>query len=128
MNDVVVDTSVWIDFLTGRATPVFEAALSEGAVVVPPLVVAELVSGATSVRDRASLVELLQDLPLHDCPFTHWIRVGELRQSLAKKGVTVSTPDAHIAQCALDRGSLLLSRDAVFTRIARSRPLRVRPG
>ncbi len=75
---------------------------------------------------RASLVELLQDLPLHDCPFTHWIRVGELRQSLAKKGVTVSTPDAHIAQCALDRGSLLLSRDAVFTRIARSRTLRVR--
>lgn len=128
VNDVVVDTSVWIDFLAGHPTPVFEAALADGAVVVPPLVVAELVSGTTSARDRASVVGLLQDLPLHDCSFEHWIRVGELRQGLAKTGVKVSTPDAHIAQCALERDALLLSRDAVFGRIARSRGLRVRPG
>jgi hypothetical protein len=33
-----------------------------------------------------------------------------------------------VAQCALDRDALLLSRDDVFKRIARLQPLRVRPG
>jgi len=33
--------------------------------------------------------------------------------------VTVSTPDAHVAQCALDAGALLWSRDGIFQRIAK---------
>jgi predicted nucleic acid-binding protein len=39
--------------------------------------------------------------------------------------LSVSTPDAHVAQCALDRAALLLSRDAVFGRVARLSALRV---
>jgi len=70
----------------------------------------------------------LQDFPLHETPLAHWIRVGELRRRLRHKGLAVSTPDAHVAQCALDRGALLLSGDAVFARIARLCPLRLRAG
>jgi predicted nucleic acid-binding protein len=51
--------------------------------------------------------------------------VGDLRRHLADKGVSVSTPDAHIAQCAIDREALLLTRDAVFERIAKVTTLRV---
>jgi len=54
--------------------------------------------------------------------------VGDLRRRLAGRGVSVSTPDAHVAQCALDRGALLLSRDAIFLRIAQTSELRVQPG
>jgi hypothetical protein len=42
--------------------------------------------------------------------------------------LSVSTPDAHVAQCALDRDGLLLSHDAVFVRIAHLVPLRVARG
>ena len=65
---------------------------------------------------------------MHETPLEHWIRVGDLRRRLADRGVSVSTPDAHVAQCALERGALLLTRDAVFLRIAQTSELRVQPG
>jgi len=128
VSDVVVDTSTWVEFLAGRPAPELEAALAAGAVVVPPIVVAELVGGARSARDRRAVIDLLRDLPSHETPFDHWLRAGDLRRRLRNKGESISTPDAHVAQCALDRDGVLLSRDAVFERIARLEPLRVRPG
>jgi predicted nucleic acid-binding protein len=53
------------------------------------------------------------------------VRVGELRLRLRSGGLSVSTPDAHVAQCALDREALLLSNDRIFGRIARMVKLRV---
>ena len=128
MSGVVVDTSVWIEYFAGRPASGLEEALAHGLVVLPPLVVAELISGAWRPRDQEAMTDLVQEIPLHETPVTHWIRVGELRRYLKDKGVSVSTPDAHVAQCALDREALLLSRDAVFDRIARVSALRVRPG
>jgi tRNA(fMet)-specific endonuclease VapC len=122
---VVVDTSAWVEFLAGRAVPLLEDALAQGAVVLPPIVVAELVSGARRPRDRAAIADLVADIPSHETPVAHWVRVGALRLRLRAKGLSVSTPDAHVAQCALDRGGILLSYDAVFARIARLTALRV---
>ncbi len=124
MAGVIVDTSVWIDFFAGNPAPELEEALSAGSAVIPPLVVAELVSGASG-EQRGMLGELLQDAPVHETPLDHWIRVGDLRRELAREGVAVTIPDAHVAQCALDRDAVLLSRDAAFTRIARHTRLRL---
>lgn len=122
---LVVDTSAWIDFFGGETVPLLEDALAIGSVVLPPVVVAELVSGVQKGASRTALIDLLEDLPLHETPREHWIRVGELRRALSEKGLTVSTPDAHVAQCALDRDALLLSHDRVFPRIARHSSLRL---
>jgi predicted nucleic acid-binding protein len=123
--DVIVDTSVWIELLAGRESPDAERALADGAVVIPPLVVAELVSGASTPAGRQAVGELLQELPVHEAPLEHWIRVGDLRRTLGGKGVNATVPDAHIAQCALDRDAILLSRDAIFAKIARYTRLRL---
>jgi len=128
VSGVVADTSVWIEFFAGRAAPALEDALAHGLVVLPPLVVAELVSGARRKADRASIARLVEELPVHETPLDHWVRVGELRRALLDRGLSVSTPDAHVAQCALDRDALLLSRDGVFARIARSVNLKVGSG
>jgi len=128
VSAVVADTSAWIELFAGRRAPALEDALRHGLVVLPPLVVAELISGARRPRDRASIQSLVEELPVHETPLEHWIRVGDLRRRLAGRGVSVSTPDAHVAQCALDRGALLLSRDAIFLRIAQTSELRVQPG
>ena len=125
MSGVIADTSVWIDFLVGVPTPSLEEALARGVVVLPPIVVAELVSGARRARERTAIEDLLQELPLHETPRSHWVRVGDLRRSLRAKGVTASTPDAHVAQCAIDRDALLLARDAIFPLIARHSSLRL---
>jgi predicted nucleic acid-binding protein len=98
---------------------------AQGAVALAPMVVAELVSGARLERQRAAIAELVRDLPIHETPLDHWIRVGDLRRRLAEKGVAVSTPDAHVAQCAIDRAAVLLTRDDVFNKIAKATPLRV---
>jgi predicted nucleic acid-binding protein len=125
VSGVVADTSVWIDFFAGVRTPSLEDALMQGLVVLPPVVVAELVSGATRPRERAAIEDLLADLPLHETPRSHWVRVGELRRLLRTRGVSSSTPDAHVAQCAIDRDAILLAREAIFARIARHSPLRL---
>ena len=65
------------------------------------------------------------ELPLHETPLDHWVRVGDLRRQLSGRGLAVSTSDAHVVQCALDRDALLLSRDAVFRRIAAIAKLRL---
>lgn len=122
---LVVDTSSWIDFFRGDTIPLLEDALSLGSVVLPPIVVTELVSGARKPADRAALAALLTDLPLHETPREHWMRAGELRLLLRGKGHSISAPDAHVAQCALDRDAPLLTRDRMFSTIARYVPLRL---
>jgi predicted nucleic acid-binding protein len=101
--------------------------LAHGAVVLSPIVVAELIAGARLARDRAAIADLVAQFVLHDTPLDHWVRVGELRRQLRTQGLTVSTPDAHVAQCALDRKAVLLSRDAIFPKMARHCPLRIAP-
>jgi predicted nucleic acid-binding protein len=114
---LTVDTSVWVDFFRGDPLPDLEYALEQGLVVLPPLVCAELLSTPLPARRRAELASMLQDLPLHPTPFEHWADVGMLRAQLLRAGLRVSTPDAHIAQCAIDTGGALWSRDKIFRHV-----------
>ena len=127
MSALVVDTSAWVSWFAGRGAEEIEAALEEGRVHLPPLVAAELLSGSLPPRRRAALEGLLADLPLVPTDLAHWFRVGRLRADLRARGLSVSTPDAHVAQCALDLGAELLTEDAVFRRIAGLAPLRLCP-
>jgi len=125
VSGLVVDTSIWIDFFRGEPLPDLELALRDGLVVLPPLVVAELLSAPLRKKQRAELTSMLHDLPVHETPFAHWQAVGELRAALRKKGVSVSTPDAHVAQAAIELEARLWSRDAIFTRVAARTALRL---
>lgn len=78
--------------------------------------------------ERAAITRLIEELPVHDTPVDHWVRVGELRCALLDRGLSVSTPDAHVAQRALDRNALLRYRDTVFARIGGSISLKVSAG
>jgi predicted nucleic acid-binding protein len=122
---VVVDTSVWVDYFRSAGAPQLDELLGDGLVLLAPVVAAELLSAPLTRAERRDLTALLASLPLHATPFPHWLAVGELRARLAKAGLTVSTPDAHVAQCALDTGALLWSQDAVFSGISRRSTLRL---
>lgn len=125
MAGVVADTSAFIAYLGGAESGALQRAIDEETLFMSPVVVSELVTGAQTAADRTAIGELMQDTPLHPTPLAHWIAVGDLRRMLRAKGLEVSTPDAHIAQCALDRDALLVTRDAIFRRIARHCPLRL---
>lgn len=125
MSAVVVDTSVWVDFFRGEPLGELSQALAQGLVILPPIVCAELLSAPLTPRKRGQLSSFLTDLPLHATPLSYWMTVGELRARLRRKGLSVSTPDAAIAQCAIDCGGALWSRDEIFKRVAKHSVLRL---
>jgi hypothetical protein len=126
VSALVIDTSSWISYFgDGLGEAIIDSALADGRVYLPPVVAAELLSGRLTERARADLEGLLTALPLCTCDLDHWFRVGRLRGLLAAKGIAASTPDVHVAQCALDLGADLLSGDATFRHIARRTKLRL---
>jgi len=119
VNALVVDTSAWIVFFRGATLPPLEQALRDGCVVLSPLVASELLSGVQGRSAVQKLKDFLSGLPWHETPVSHWQAVGDLRRGLLRDGFTVSTPDAHVAQCALECGGCLLSYDKIFSKISR---------
>lgn len=118
MSALVVDTSAWIRFFEGETIPPLEEALREARVVLTPIVLAELMSGVETIRARADLLDFLGDLHLHLPNREHWVAVGDMRRRLKRRGIRISTPDAHIAQCAIDLDAQLISYDHVFAKAA----------
>ncbi len=125
MNALVIDTSSWITILAGGAPEGVQRALRAGRVVLPPVVAAELLSGKMSPGRRAELRQALHALLPFPADLAHWFRVGDLRADLAARGVSVSVPDAHVAQCALDLGGALMTEDGIFRLVAKHVPLRL---
>ena len=125
MSALVVDTSSWIAWLAGGGSSLVDEALEEGRLHLPVIVSAELLSGRLDDSERAELQDMLSDLPAVGTDPAHWFRVGKLRAGLRAEGVSVSTADAHVAQCAIDAGGVLLSEDRVFEKIAKVVPLRL---
>ena len=119
MSGIVVDTSIWIDYFKGASFPIVDDSLKEGSLNLPPIIVSELLSAKLNPTSKKQLIDFLLDLKFINCDFSHWIRVGELRSFFARKGITISTPDAHIAQVCIDEDSYLITRDKIFTQIAK---------
>ncbi len=125
MSALVVDTSSWVSYFSSSGPSIIDEALAEGRVFLPPLVASELVSGRLSARQRTELESFLTDLPLCVVDLPHWLRVGSLRAKLFSVGLSVSTPDAHIAQCTIDLEGDLLSKDGIFSKVAKKTALKM---
>lgn len=125
MNALVIDTSSWITILAEGAAEPVRRAVRAGRVVLPPVVASELLSGRMAPRRRLELRQALRGLLPFAADLAHWFRVGDLRADLAARGLTVSVPDAHVAQCALELDADLMSEDGIFGLIARHTALRL---
>jgi predicted nucleic acid-binding protein len=111
---ILVDTSVWVDHLR-RGDPGLVGLLERSAVLMHPFVVGEIACG--SLRDRKTILELLQDLPAAvvatDSEVIHFIE----RHALHGKGV--GYVDAHLlASVALTAGARLWTRDQRLRQLA----------
>lgn len=125
MNVLIVDTSSWISYFAGKPNLDLDLALQEARVYLSPVVAAELMSGTSTAQQQTELTDFLRDLPLCKTDLNHWLEVGLLRAKARSKKLTLSTPDAHIAQCTLDLQGYLLTEDKVFKDLARITPLRL---
>ncbi len=114
-----IDTSAWIAFFRGRpakiARRVDEVLLSrEVRVVADGIVLAELLQGAITVKEKSHIEEMFSDLSVLPLNKKIFELAGNLNNVLRRKGVTIALTDALIATAALKHGATILTLDGHF--------------
>jgi len=125
VSEIIVDTSTWINYFKGFRLIEIDLALEEGRVFTTGIIICEIISGVKNNQKRNQMISFFEELPMVIMNRQHWIRTGKLRAGLLKIGITISTPDAHIAQSCLDRGAYLMSEDRIFKRISKKISLKL---
>ncbi len=125
---VLVDTTVWIDWLRQHTTPAvaaLDALLDDGDAALVPVVLQELLQGAASVAALRTLRRSFGALPMllsTDIAAGH-VMAGELYARCRWQGITPRSPhDCLIAALAVEHGLPLLHDDRDFDQIARIEP------
>ena len=120
---VLVDTSVWVEYLRGSsALEEIDFLIDESLLVTNELIQAELLPPLLT-RGEDELVGLLRELPL--CPLqVDWDDLISLQVTCLKKGIhKVGIPDLIIAQNAVRNGLRLFSADKHFRLLSQVIPL-----
>ena len=111
---IAADTSTWVAFLEGakgQDVDLLDHALQERQVLMPPVVLTELLSDP---QLPSSLADTLSEVPTIEIEAGFWQRAGALRAKVLSKRRKARLGDALIAQCCMDRGVPLLTRDRDF--------------
>lgn len=117
---ILVDTSVWVAALRGRAAEAAELGrlLDEDAVLLAAPVRIEILSGA-SVRDRRRLRRLLSALPTVAPDESTWDRLDRWVDVAGAAGQRFGFADLLIGALGAQAGARLWSLDSDFLRMAK---------
>ncbi len=122
---IAIDSSTLIAYIQGDGgadVEALDAGLAAGDVVLPPVVLAEVLSDpALPARHRALLlaIPLLETLP------DYWARAAASRRTVLGKKLRARLPDTLIAQSCIDHDVALLSRDKDFRHFVKHCKLRL---
>jgi predicted nucleic acid-binding protein len=115
----IVDSSVWIDYLTGAGTPqtdLLDAALGQQPIGVGDIILCEVLQGFRHQRDFDIARELLLRFPIYTIGGIE-IAIQSARnyRFLRHRGITVrKTVDCLIATFVIESGFSLLHSDRDF--------------
>ena len=115
---IAADTSSWIAFLrgaTGEDVELLDRALADRQVLMPPVVLAELLSDP---KLPSTVAETLLRIPLIEIDSAYWPRAGALRAKVVAKRRKARLGDALIAQSCIDADLRLITRDRDFRAFA----------
>jgi predicted nucleic acid-binding protein len=111
---ILVDTSVWVDHLR-RGDAQLVDLLERTQVIMHPFVVGEIACG--SLRERSSILELLQGLP--SAVVAEGEEVLGFIEHHVLHGKGIGYVDVHLlASVALTEGAILWTRDDSLRRVA----------
>lgn len=126
---VLVDTSVWIDFLSSRpgagAARLDEVIAAGTPFALAPVILQEILQGARTAREfvrlRRNLLTQHFLYPLD--PVRSYVAAAAIYARCRRVGVTPrGAIDCLIAQIAIDNDAVLLHRDSDFDQMARVVP------
>jgi predicted nucleic acid-binding protein len=115
---IAADTSTWVAFLLGDGgedVRLLDRALADRQVVMVPVVLTELLSDPAL---PSPVAKTLLEIPLVDIESGFWQRAGALRAKVLGKRRRARLGDALIAQCCLDSGARLVTRNRDFLAFA----------
>ena len=126
---MIVDTSVWIDFLNGhpsREADTLAQAIEQGDTInLPGLVLTEILLGLKTEAHARQVESLLDAFDWVEGPTrSDHVADARLYRQCRAKGITVrSTIDCLIAQLCIRDKLPLLAKDRDFTQMAKLVPL-----
>jgi predicted nucleic acid-binding protein len=121
---ILVDTSVWIDYLRGEDSPCCKTLRTlieqEEDLSLTGIIITEILQGIRDDKSSSEVRQYLLGFPLYDPHGTFtYIRAADIFKSCAKQGKTVrKTIDCLIAAIAIENGLVLLHNDRDFDSIA----------
>jgi predicted nucleic acid-binding protein len=116
---IVVDTSVWIDYVNGmnsEQTEILHHALLHTRIVTGDLIITEFLQGFRSAKDHAKGRQLMEELEYHDFVGKELaVKAAENYRALRQNGIMVrKTIDVLIATFCIEHGYWLLHNDRDF--------------
>ena len=112
---VLVDTSIWVDYLrSGNFTEKLDYFIDENLIVTNDLILAELVP-FLRVRKQKKLISLLRNIKRLDL-FIDWNQIIDYQYKCLKNGINaVGIPDLIIAQNAIQNDCEIFTQDNHFS-------------
>ena len=129
MTKVIVDSSAWIESFRpeGRAKlkEKVKELLTEGSILLPGIIKAEILRGTKSRKEYKMLDDLLNGLTYLPVEENFWSRLARFSFDLVREGVAVPLVDTYIALLAIENNASLLHRDQHFDLIAQKTNLQI---
>ncbi len=120
---ILVDTSVWIDFLRGVDSPhrkvLHKLIEDEEDVAITEIILTEILQGIKQDKDYNVLKDYLLEFPLYKPKGTEtYLSASQIYRECRKKGKTVrKTVDCIIAAICMENDLTLLHKDSDFDQI-----------
>ena len=118
-KDVLVDTSIWIEFFKPKSDigDKLEKLIKENSVWTCGIVLFELVQGTKSDHEKSKILGILSDLKYIEMTLLLWRKAGELSVSLKQKGMNLPLSDIFIATIAIEHHLHVFTLDKHFEQI-----------
>lgn len=130
---ILVDTSVWIDFLRGRDTMhrrmLHDLIETDEDLCITGIILTEILQGIKDDKTSDEIKEYLLEFPLYDpTGIDTYIDAANLYRKCAKKGKAVrKTIDCIIAAIAIENDLIVFHNDADYGHIAECAGLKTLP-
>ena len=127
---ILVDTSVWVDFLRGANSPqrrsLHRLIEDEADIFVTEIILTEILQGIKRDRDYQTIKDFLLEFPIKSPKGVEtYLSAAAIYRECRKKGKTVrKTVDLIIAAICIENNMALLHKDRDFNLIEALTPLR----
>lgn len=119
-TEIIVDTSVWIEFFRHADAPVtlhLHALLRSRRVIMVGIVLAEVLQGIKDPSEANLIRENMEKLPYLEMTRELWEMAGELSGALRRQGITIPLSDLTIAAIAINKGYEVFTLDPHFQKV-----------